>query len=96
MIIILYLLALCGVVSIGHLLYRLLFHKKINHAVIAEVNTDNAEGVIRCLMRENPNAEIFVIDQSNCKECGEIIEKLCMDYARVHKAECVNDAVTQI
>lgn len=96
---ILYLLAICGIFSICHALYKRLMHKHIeNHAVIAEIKggDTNAEGLIRCLMREHPKSEILIVNRSDNRETRQILKKLCQDYACVHTASNVNDAVLKI
>lgn len=87
MMLILYLLSAYAVISIGYSLYKRFLHRDIkNQYVLVNIESDGdgAEGVIRCLMRENPDSEIVVVNNSDEQEITEIIEKLCHDYPRVH------------
>lgn len=89
MTIVLYVFAAVCALSLCAFAYRRITHGNTHSPVIAEISDscENAEGVIRCLMCQNPCSEIYIINRSKNDETEQILKKLCMDYERIHIAD---------
>lgn len=89
MMIVLYAFAIVGALSLCAFVYRRIMHGNTHSTVIAEIpdSCENAECIIRCLMCQNPRSEIYIINRSKSNETNQILQKLCMDYERIHIAD---------
>jgi hypothetical protein len=52
--------------------------------VVVPVKCEDAECVVRCMLRENPASGIIVINEDASPETEEILRKFERDYPQVH------------
>lgn len=74
--------AVYGAISALVGLYNKIMHincEKKSIIVTMKNREDDAEGIIRCLMRENENCDIIVVDNDSVDETCEIIRRICSD-----------------
>lgn len=64
-------------------------HMNPNSYILVSVKNcgKNIEGVIRLLMKNNPQSEIIIADCGSEDDTIEIIKKLNYDYERIHIAQ---------
>lgn len=52
--------------------------------IYVKSNEQRIEAVVRSLMVNNPCAEIIVVDEGKSESMREILDKLCVECARLH------------
>ena len=71
-------------VLIGKWICRFLACGEDKIIIYVKSNEQRIEAVVRSLMVNNPCAEIIVVDEGKSESMREILDKLCVECARLH------------
>lgn len=79
------LFAVYGLVCLVLGLYKKLMHRCIDGKyVIVTVKDNDAESAVRCILRENPDSEVIVINKAASPDTAEVLMHLENDFPQVH------------